>query len=105
MTSVENDYKRGVETGTWKPALIGKDNEEIAALKSMIEANNAEITALKASQGGNSGGQDNASKRAAGKRYLLQMDHLNPKCLKIVNIIGVQIIEHGLCILKPIVKG
>jgi hypothetical protein len=47
MTSAENDYKHRVETGTWKPALIVNEREEIPALKTMNEANNAEITASK----------------------------------------------------------
>jgi hypothetical protein len=66
MESVENAYKRRVEGGTWKLMLEGKVNEEIAALKAMVEANNAEIEALKATNNGRNGGaQDKASKRAA----------------------------------------
>jgi hypothetical protein len=46
--------------------LEGKVNVEIAALKSMVEANNSEIVTLKATNTGiNGGAQDKASKRAS----------------------------------------
>jgi hypothetical protein len=65
MESVENAYKRCVEAGTWKPMLAGMVNDEMAALKAMVEANNAEITALKTSTTNNTNNsQDKLAKRA-----------------------------------------
>jgi hypothetical protein len=74
MESVENAYKRRVAAGTWKPMLEGMVNKDIAALEGMVEANNAGIVALKATNTGISGNnQDKASKRAAcAAKYSLQ---------------------------------
>jgi hypothetical protein len=55
MNNVENAYKRRVKAGTWKPLLEGQVSKEIVGLKNMIEANNAEIAALKATHINDSG--------------------------------------------------
>jgi hypothetical protein len=103
MESVEKAYKQRVEASTWKPMLEGMVDEEIAALKAMVEANNAEITALKPSSQVTvvetkiwhpNDLHEQQSKR--GKRYhQLKVNRTHTQCLKIENSFGLPSIKLG----------